>query len=163
MNNSVRFSSADLADRSLQLVALSMFVVAMLFVLSIVEFFSNDTVAGYIDIVMKVLAVGIILLMALLITWKFRGMSRVQRRQYLAEDGFLQIGFQRAMAKSWMISFVLLIVLQTMDRLVLERLPDLPLELVIEAVLALMLSIFSIAFFIFTRTGSDNDGTGESE
>lgn len=163
MNHPVLPSAADLADRSLQLVALSMFVIAMLFVLSIAEFFADDAVAGYIDIAMKVLAVGIILLMVLVVAWKFRGMNRAQRRRYLAEDGFLQISFQRAMAKSWMISFVLLIVLQTLDRLVLERLPVLPVELVIEAVLALMLSIFSIAFFIFTRTGSDDDWQGERQ
>ncbi|MEM7053795.1 MAG: hypothetical protein AAF446_04520, partial [Pseudomonadota bacterium] len=123
----------------------------------------SDAVAGYINIVMKVLAVSILLLTALVIAWKFRGMNRAQRREYLAEDGFLQIGFQRAMAKSWMISFVLLIVLQTLDNLVLKRLPVLPVELIIEAVLALMLSIFSIAFFVFTRTGSDSDWQGGPE
>jgi hypothetical protein len=61
------------------------------------------------------------------------------------------------MAKSWMLSFVALVVLQALDTLVLARLPELPLEIVIQSVLALMLLLFSVAFLIFTRPGSDDE------
>jgi hypothetical protein len=148
---------AELADRTLQLVAYSMFAVALVFCLSIAEFFAGDAVAGIIDIAVKVLAIAILGLMAVLFFWKFQPMSGGQRRQYLAEDGFLQIAFQKAMARSWMLSFLVLVILQALDNLVLERLPEMPLEIIIKIVLALMLLLFSVAFLIFTRPGSGDE------
>jgi len=157
MNDLTRNSEAELADRTVQIVALSLFIVAVLFVLQIVEYFVDDPLANLIDWTTRFLAVGIVALTVGMLALKFRGMSRVQRREYLSEDGFLQIGFQRAMAKSWMLSFVVLVVLQSLDRLVLEPLPELPLKLVIQAILAIMLGIFSIAFLLLTRSEPDTD------
>lgn len=163
MNELTHNSEAELADRTVQLVALSLFIVALLFVLSIVEFFADDSVANLIDWASKIMAVSVIALMVGLFALKFRSMPQSQRRQYLAEDGFLQIGFQRAMAKSWMLSFVALVMLQALDQLVLERLPELPLKLFIQAILAIMLGVFSIAFFFITRqdSGSEWEATNE--
>ena len=149
-------SPAELADRSLQLVAWAMFAVALVFCLSVAEFFARESTAAIIDLAAKGLGIVILGLMALLYFWKFRPMSRGRRRQYLAEDGFLQIAFQKAMAKSWMLSFLVLVVLQALDNLVLDRLPAMPLEIVIQGILAIMLLLFSVAFFFFMRaSGSD--------
>lgn len=163
MNNIIKTPVADLADRMLQLVALSMFAVSLMFALSVIEFFVNDNMARYLDIGAKVLAVSIILLMAVVFFWKFRNTSREERREYLDEDGFLQTSFQRAMAKSWMISFAVLAILQVFDNLLLERLPEMPLELVFKSIVAFMLATFSVAFFVFTRTSSNDDLRGENE
>jgi hypothetical protein len=84
-------------------------------------------------------------------------MTPGQRRQHLAEDGFLQIGFRRAMANSWMLSFLVLIILQALDNLLLRRIPELPLEIVIKAVLALMLLLFSLSFLFFTRSSNSDE------
>lgn len=156
MNAQTTTSPAELADRTVQLVALSMFAVALVFCLSVAEFFASESTAAIIDVAVKVLAIAILGLMALLYFWKIRPMSPGQRRQHLAEDGFLQIGFQKAMATSWKLSFLVLVILQVLDNLVLARLPAMPLEIVINAVLALMLLLFSVAFLFFTRSsGSD--------
>lgn len=156
MNVQTTSSPAELADRTLQLVAYAMFAVALVFCLSVAEFFVGESTAAVIDVAVKVLAIAILGLMALLYFWKFRPMSPGQRRQHLAEDGFLQIGFQKAMATSWMLSFLVLVILQVLDNLVLARLPEMPLEIVIKSVLALMLLLFSVAFPFFTRSsGSD--------
>jgi hypothetical protein len=157
MNARTPSSPAELADRSIQLVAWSMFAVALVFCLSVAEFFASESTAVIIDLTVKGLAIAILGLMAILYFWKFRSMSPGQRRQHLAEDGFLQVAFRDAMAKSWMLSFVALVVLQALDTLVLARLPELPLEIVIQSVLALMLLLFSVAFLIFTRPGSDDE------
>ncbi len=150
-------SPAELADRTLQLVAYSMFAVALVFCLSVAEFFASVSTAAIIDVAVKVLAISILGLMALLFFWKIQPMSPSQRRQHLAEDGFLQIGFQKAMVKSWMLSFLVLVILQALDNLVLERLPEMPLEIVIKIVLALMLLLFSVAFLFFTRSSSSDE------
>ncbi|GAB4114443.1 MAG: hypothetical protein Tsb0027_03170 [Wenzhouxiangellaceae bacterium] len=157
MNTQMKPSPAEVADRSIQLVAGSMFAVALIFCLSVAEFFAGESTAAIIDIAVKLLAIVILGLMALLYFWKFRPMSPGQRRQHLAEDGFLQIAFRKAMAKSWTLTFLVLVVLQALDNLVLERLPEMPLETVIEGVLAIMLLLFSVAFLLFTRSGSSDE------
>ncbi len=150
-------SPAELADRTLQLLAGSMFAVALVFCLSVAEFFASEPTAAIIDAAVKVLGLVILGLMALLYFWKFRPMSAGQRRQHLAEDGFLQIAFQKAMARSWMLSFLVLVILQALDNLVLDRLPYMPLEIVIQSVLALMLLLFSIAFLLFTHSSGGDE------
>jgi hypothetical protein len=152
MNAQSTTSPAELADRTVQLVACAMFAVALVFCLSIAEFFASESTAAVIDLAAKAIGLAIVGLMAILFFWKIRPMSPSQRRQHLAEDGFLQIAFQKAMARSWMLSFLVLAILQTLDNLVLERLPAMPPEIVIKAVLALMLLLFSLAFLIFTRS-----------
>ena len=156
MNAQTTSSPADLADRTLQLVAGAMFALALIFSLSVAEFFAGESTAAIIDIAVKGLGITILGLMALLYFWKFRTMSRNQRSQYLAEDGFLQIAFQKAMARSWMLSFLVLVVLQALDNLVLDRLPAMPLEIVIQGILGIMLLLFSVAFLFFTRASSSD-------
>lgn len=149
-------SAAELADRTIRLVAWAMFAVALVFCLSVAEFFATESAAAIIGIAVKGLGVIILGLMALLYFWKFRPMSSDQRRQHLGEDGFLQTAFKAAMAKSWMLSFLVLVILQALDRLVLERLPEMPPEIVIQSILAIMLLLFSVTFLLKIR-GSDSD------
>ncbi len=157
MNARTTPSPAEVADRTVQLVAYSMFAMALVFGLAVAHHFANESIAAAIDVAVKILAVAILGLMALLYFWKFRPMTPSQRRQHLAEDGFLQIAFQKAMARSWMLSFLVLVILQALDNLLLERLPEMPLEIVIKAVLALMLLLFSLAFLLFTQSGGSDE------
>jgi len=157
MNAQSTPSPAEVADRTLQLLAGSLFALALVFCLSVAEFFASESMATMIDFAIKVLGIAILGLVMLLYFWKFRPMTSGQRRQQLAEDGFLQVGFRKAMAKSWMLSFVVLVVLQALNNMVLERLPAMPLEIVIKAVLALMLLLFSLAFLFFTRSISSDE------
>lgn len=154
MNAQSTLSPAEVADRTLQLLAASMFAIALIFSLSVAEFFAGEPAASVIDVASKVLGIAVLALMGLLYFWKFRPMTPTQRRQQLGEDGFLQIGFRKAMANSWMLTFLVLIILQALDNLVLERLPAMPLEIVVKAVLGLMLLLFSFAFVLFTRSNS---------
>jgi len=157
MKSQASSSPAEIADRTLQLLVYAMFAVALVFCLSVAEFFASDSTAAIIDVAVKALGIAILGLMALLYFWKFRPMSDNQRRQHLAEDGFLQIAFRKAMAKSWMLSFLVLVILQALDNLVLERLPEMPLEIVIQSILAVMLLLFSVAFLLFTRSSSGDE------
>lgn len=157
MNARSTSSPAELADRTVQLLAVSMFAVAFVFCLSVAEFFASESTAAIIDIAVKGLGLVILGLMALLYFWKFRSMSPNQRRRHLAEDGFLQIAFRKAMAQSWMLTFLVLVILQVLDNLVLGRLPEMPLEIVLQSILAIMLLLFSIAFVLFTSSNSSNE------
>lgn len=157
MNRPSNPSPAELADRTLQLLVYAMFAVALVFCLSVAEYFANESTAAMIDLAVKALGIAILGLMALLYFWKVRPMSTDRLREHLGEDGFLQVAFQKAMAKSWMMSFVILTVLQALDNLVLARLPMMPLEVVIQSVLALMLLLFSVFFLLFTRSGGSDE------
>lgn len=150
-------SPAELADRTLQIVAYAMFALALVFCLSVAEFFAGESTAAMIDIAIKILAAIILGLMALLYFLKFQPVNPGQRRQQLTDDGFLQIEFQKAMAKSWMLSFLALAILQALDHLILERLPEMPLDIVIKGVLALMLLLFCTNFLRFTRSSSSDE------
>jgi hypothetical protein len=134
-----------------------MFALALIFAMSVAEFFASESAAAVIDIFVKILGVTVLALMGLLYYWKFRPMTSGQRRHYLSEDGFLQIGFRKAMARSWMLSFLVLVILQVLDEQILERLPAMPLEIAVKAVLALMLLLFSLAFVFVTRPGSSDE------
>lgn len=150
-------SPAELADRTLQLVAASLLALALIFCLSVAEFFVTTSVAAILDLVVKALAIAVLGLMAMLYLWKFRSMSRGQRKRQFSQDGFLQIAFRRSMARSWMLTFVVLAILQVLDKLVLERLPAMPAEIVIQAILALMLVIFSLAFLSAMRWSASDE------
>lgn len=156
MNAQTTPSPAEVADRTIQLVAWSMFALALVFCLSVAHFFATESIAAVIDVVVKLLAIAILGLVALLYFWKFRPTSTGERRHHLAGDGFLQLAFNKAMAKSWMMSFLVLVILQALDNLVLDRLPEMPLEIVIKSVLALMMLVFSFAFLFYARS-SDSD------
>jgi hypothetical protein len=157
MNAQATPSRAEIADRTIQLLAGSMFALALIFAMSVAEFFASESAAAVIDIFVKILGVTVLALMGLLYYWKFRPMTSGQRRHYLSEDGFLQIGFRKAMARSWMLSFLVLVILQVLDEQILERLPAMPLEIAVKAVLALMLLLFSLAFVFVTRPGSSDE------
>lgn len=150
-------SPAELADRTLQIVAYAMFALALVFCLAVAEFFAGESTAARIDIAIKILAAIILGLMALLYFWKFQPMTPGQRRQLLTDDGFLQVEFRKAMAKSWMLSFLALAILQALDHLIIERLPEMPLDIVIKGVLALMLLLFCANFLRFTRSSSSDE------
>lgn len=150
-------SPAELADRLTQFVAYAMFAFSLMFCLSVAEFFANESIASVIDIAVKILGVAILGLMAVLFFWKIKPMSPNQRRELLLEDGFLQTAFRTALANSWMLSFLVLMILQAMDKLVLERLPAMPLEIVIKSVLGLMLLLFSLFFLLYTRSSASNE------
>jgi dolichyl-phosphate-mannose--protein O-mannosyl transferase len=157
MNAQTEPTPAEVADRTLQLLAGSMFALALIFCLSVAEFFANESTAAVIDIFVKILGVTVLALMGLLYFWKFRPMTAGQRRDHLAEDGFLQTAFRKAMAQSWMLTFLALVILQVLDEWMLARLSGVPLEITIKAVLALMLLLFSLAFLLITRPGSSDE------
>lgn len=128
MNAQSPTSPAELADRTVQMVAYAMFAIALVFCLSVVEYFATEPMASTIDIVVKALGLTVLVLMAVLLFWKIRPMSPSQRRRHLVEDGYLQIAFRRAMANSWMVSFLVLVLL-----------------------------LFSVFFLLYTRSGSSDE------
>ena len=67
MKTSTTFSPAELADRTLHLLIWSMFAVALIFSLSVAEFFASEPIAAIIDIAVKALGILILGLMALLV------------------------------------------------------------------------------------------------
>ncbi len=154
MTPQTKSSPAELADRTTLAVALVMFIVALLFAISVAEHFAADGLANVLDLAGKGLAALVILLVIAAYAWKFRRMSASDQRAYLAEDGFLQTSFRRALSKSWMLVFVVLAFLQALDNLLLSRLPAIPIDVVLQSVLALMLVAFSVAFAVIV--GLDN-------
>ena len=148
---------AELADRTTLAVALAMFIVALMFAADVAGHFAAGGFADVLDVTGKGLAVLAVVVVIGTYFRKFRRMSASERSAYLAEDGFLQSSFRRALSKSWMAVFVLLALLQALDQLVLDRLPGMPIEVVLQSVLTLMLIAFSIAFVRVIGSDGDSD------
>jgi len=157
MKTQATSSPAELADRTVRLVTYAMFALALLFSLSVAEFFAGESSASIIDFVVKVLGIVILGLMGILYFTKFRSMSPGRCCQYLAEDGFLQTAFKKAIVVSWMMSFLVMALLQTLDKTILVRFPVMPMKIVIQCVLAIMVLIFSVAFLLFTRSSGKDE------
>lgn len=158
MNAKTTPSPAELADRTTLAVAVAMFLVALMNGLSVAEHFADRGLAGMLDLAGK--GLGVLAILVVLSTYfgKFRRMSASERAAYLADDGFLQASFRRALSKSWILVFVVLAVLQTLDNLVLDRLPGMPVEVVLQSVLTIMLVAFTVAFAAIVR---GDDGADE--
>ena len=153
---------AELADRTTLAVALAMFIMALIFAIGVAEFFSPEGLATVLSITEKALAALVVFLVLSTYFLKFRRLEEAERRAYLADDGFLQSSFRRALSKSWMVVFVLLALLQALDKLVLDHLPAMPVEVVLQSVLSAMLIVFSIAFGASLGTpGGEEAGFGQ--
>jgi len=157
MKTQATSSPAELADRTVQFVTYAMFALALLFSLSVAEFFAGEASASIIDVVVKVLGIVILGLMGILYFTHFRSMSPGRCRRYLAEDGFLQTAFKKAIVVSWMMSFLVMALLQALDKTILVRIPVMPMKIVIQCVLAIMVLLFSVAFLLFTRSSSKDE------
>ncbi len=147
---------AELSDRLVRSTAMALFVVSIIFALAVVEFFVSPPTATALDWVGMGLGIVTVVLIASSYFGPYRRMKPVERSSCLAEDGFLQTSFRLALARSWMVTFVALALLQALDNMVLARLPEMPTDVVLQAVLALMLLIFSVIFGFLVR-GEDGD------
>lgn len=157
MNSPVSTSPAEQADRITLAIALSMFFVSIMFAVGVAEFFAEQGLAAVLDIAGKALAVSAIVVILSTYLGAFRKLSDRDRKAYLDGDGFLQSSFRRALSKSWMLVFVALALLQALDHLVLDRLPAMPVEIVLQSVLTLMLISFSVAFALIIRSDDDDE------
>jgi len=146
MHHRLETSYAELSDRLVQTTALALFVVSIMFALAVVEYFVPSETATVLDWVGMGLGLVIVALIGTSYFRYCRRMKPVERSHCFAEDGFLQTAFRLAMSRSWMIVFVVLALLQALDNMVLSRLPEMPTDVVLQAVLALMLMIFSVMF-----------------
>ena len=154
MTSSTHPSPADSADRFLQLIVFSMFLMAILFGLSVAGHFVTEPVSAVLDGLQVAVAVTVIVLVLGAIIWKTRRLPASMRTRSELMEGFLQGAFQRALAKSWGITFVVLALSQALDNLVLSRLPEMPAAVLLQAVLVLMLLSLCGAFVLYSRDGS---------
>ena len=160
MTHTATTSPAEIADRTILLLSYSLIAISAIFCLSVIEHFVEPALAAQINWLIKVFAIGVVVLTGGLIFWKFRSFTTDQRQRFLAEDGFLQIAFQKAMAKSWLLGISLLVMLQWAewdDGSLLQLLPPMPQSILVQLILAVFLVLFSIAFLIFAHIESGDE------
>ena len=147
-------SLAETADFHKQITAVAIFLVAIKYAAAAAVYLVNETTGQYFDWLELGISLVVILLILPMVAWKYSKLSKAQRSAYLEPDGYLATVFKQAMAKSWSVTFVLLVFLEVFVK---ERWLWLPSEFFIQVVVAIMLAVFSVTFFYLSRADSEDD------
>ena len=141
-------SIPDVADRHRRLLAYALLVMGARYAARAAAHFVDPELAlslGFVADAFALIAVGLIVP---IFVWKMRNASRADWHLYRNEDGFVAQTIARAQSASWVATFVVLLLLETVDRLS----GTLPTALFFDALLALMSFTFSGAYFYLDRS-----------
>lgn len=145
---------AETADSHQQLIAVCVFLLALKYAASAAMFLVDDAIIRYLDW----FEIGSVLLILLIVfpifVWKFRQLPKHQRHLYRDPDGYLAMVTKQAMAKSWQVIWILLVLFEIVAD---EFLLTLPTEFFVQCIIAIMLAIFSITFFYLSWVDSRED------
>lgn len=150
-------NTAEIAEKHQQWIILALFLMAIKYVLSATIEVTGEQAEFYLEIgeiVLAVLAIGIIIPIFI---WKFRNLSKHQRKNYLDPNGYIFKILKDAVSKSWLITLIFLVFIEIPIKKFLSHLPP---RFFIQATLAVMFGSFSIIFFILDRR-SKIDDSGE--
>jgi hypothetical protein len=100
-------------------------------------------------------AIAALVIVLWLLFFKFMKVPAHLRRRFLDIEGFVATTIQKSFKASWLVTFVTLTVLAPASR----RFTTIPGEFFLQAVMALMLGVFSVAFFVMNASGGEDEGT----
>lgn len=139
--------SPEMSDKSMQRIALGIFLCAIGYALSTVEHFVSQPLVNYWDKAGDVM----VLIGAMTVVWgswdSWRSCSAVQRRDLFAEDSFLMQVFVRSCTAGFVFGWAALNMLRLMD----NTLGHLPPDFFMQTALAIMLGAVGIKFFALSR------------
>lgn len=154
MNENVDMSPAEASDRHKRLLGLSMLALALLFAIDAVEHVLGPEAKFYLDIVSVVLAIFVVAPGVLVAYWKLWKLPSHQRELYFSADGFVMDALHRAQRLSWATTLMVLVVASSVfDGPLLNAYPT---EFYLDALLALMLGVLSVAFFYRVGVADDD-------
>ncbi len=147
---------AEVADRRWELIAVAVFLIALKSVASALMAVTDASWVRYLDWVEAATALGAMAIVLRLLFIKFARVPRAQRGRFLSMETYVGSAFKSAAFKSWGVTFVLLSMLATADRLLQKA----PAEFFLNLVIAAMLLVFSLTFFILSRSTEDEEPAG---
>lgn len=146
-------SPADLCERHQRRAVFALLGVALIQAVSVVEGVAGATDDGPYDLVRKVLAIAVIALMLSTLLWKARNRPGSRHFFRLQEQGFVADALRRAYKASWFATFLILFLGSKSS----ERFDSLPPHVFLDAVLVVMLVVFSSVFLFLSRGGGADD------
>lgn len=141
-------SIPEVADRHRRLVAYSLLALGVQFAARVVVHFVDPGLGGPLNVAADALALVAVGLVVPIMVWKARNASRAGWHLYQNEDGFVAQTLARAQGVSWVTTFLVLVLLNTVDAL-----PQaVPASVFFDAVLALMILTFAGTYFYLDRS-----------
>lgn len=148
MSVSQNQSVPDVADRHRRLLAYALLAVGARYAASAAAHFVDPELGsslGFVADAFTLVAVGLIVP---IVVWKMRNTSRADWHLYRNEDGFVAQTIARAQSASWVVTFLVLALFDTVETLS----ETLPTALFFDALLAMMTFTFSGAYFFLDRS-----------
>lgn len=153
MNNQTAASIAEQMDKILQKIAFGVLLVATAYAISVIEFFvstGNANILNNLSTALGVLAIVLVLP-------GFIKIIQLKRKHGAAckePEGFIVEIFNQATGKAFQFTFIFLILLEIFNGAALAHLPG---EFFIKLIIAVTLAIFSLTFFVLSRSGADDN------
>lgn len=153
-------SIPDVADRHRRLIAFAVLALGARYGVSASAFLADAGLASSLGLLADGLAFLAVGLVVPVFVWKARNRSRDDWHLYEDDDGFVARTIARAHAGSWTLTFIVLILTESMDR----TLGDLSWVFLFDVVLAVMLLSFSLIFLYLDRAppALGSVGTGDA-
>lgn len=155
MTKKTTASIADIADRHRQYMAFGMFAVGLIYLIKAVELIAPAEMELPLEVILVTLAILTIALIAPMFVWKFRLRTAGERIVYFSKDGYAAQALEAAKQVSWVTTFLILALVESMDRLRAV----VPEQFFIKIILAIMLCTMSCVFLYKTRS----EGSSEFE
>lgn len=141
-------SVPDVADGHRRLLAYAVLALGARYAVSAGAHFVDPEIGSSLSFVADGFALVAVGLVAPIVVWKMRNASRMDWHLYRNEDGFVAQTIARAHGASWTATFLVFVLLETVDA-VSEAVPS---ALFLDAMLATMSLTFSGAYFFLDRT-----------
>lgn len=146
-------SPAEVKDRHTRLAAFGLLALGAKYALDAAAHFVGPAAARSLDRIGVALALGAVLMVLLMIYYKWRRLDSAGRRAFLSDDGFTASTFKKAQLISWAASMFVLVLFEAAS----DDLTGVPTSVYLQAAIAVMLLTFSVSFLILNR---DPDGDG---
>lgn len=159
MSRAPEASPADLCERHQRRAVLALLGIALIQAVSVAEGVAGATNDGPYDLIRKGLALLVIALMLSTLLWKVRNRPGSRHFFRLQEQGFVADALRRAYKASWFATFLVLFLGSKSS----ERFDVLAPHVFLDAVLVVMLVVFSSVFLFLSRGGGADDLADEDD
>jgi len=143
-------SIPDVADGHRRLVAFALLALGVRYGVSAIAFLTGPDAAPSLELLGDGLALLAVGLVVPIFIWKARHWSHGTRHLYENEQGFVAQTIVQAQTGSWTVTFLALVLIETLD----QTLGELSWVFLFDGVLALMLLSFSLTFLYLERSSS---------
>ena len=151
----LRTSSAEQADNHRRLLFLAMLFMSMVFGIKAGFYWVDAGIKSYLEVAGQILAVSTVIVLGITVYLKLRFIPRNERKYLLTTtDSFANQMMNQACKTSWILTFIMLIVITGIKA---KDGSTLPARFYLDLTVAFMLAVYSISFFIQFQTWGRRD------